>query len=173
MFGKSTEHHKAILQCCSVLYQNLSGEVADAKGEISGQVAGIYEHISTFQESMANELAALQDSINRWPDSYRLHMEPTHDSPTLFLELGSLLTDPDLSCTNTTNDTGWARDDISAELLVSNSERDGDCTGSTVIDDLSQTPYTSLLARFAFLMWTKYITVPWSTISSHAELNRL
>ncbi|KAG2126780.1 hypothetical protein BD769DRAFT_1388090 [Suillus cothurnatus] len=78
--AKSVEHHKAILQSGKVLYQKLSEEVADTRAEIGQIVDDILQNISTFHQSTTNDLAALQDSVNRWPDSY---LQPTiHNTMT-------------------------------------------------------------------------------------------
>jgi len=80
VIAKSVEHHKAILQSGKVLYQKLSEEVADTRAEIGQIVDDILQNISTFHQSTTNDLAALQDSVNRWPDSY---LQPTiHNTMT-------------------------------------------------------------------------------------------
>ncbi|KAG1865064.1 hypothetical protein C8R48DRAFT_672363 [Suillus tomentosus] len=80
VIAKSVEHHKAILQSGKVLYQKLSEEVADTRAEIGQIVDNIFQNISTFHQCTTNDLAALQDSVNRWPDSY---LQPTiHNTMT-------------------------------------------------------------------------------------------
>jgi hypothetical protein len=80
VIAKSVEHHKAILQSGKVLYQKLSEEVADTRAEIGQIVDDILQNISTFHQSTTNDLAALQDSVNRWPNSY---LQPTiHNTMT-------------------------------------------------------------------------------------------
>jgi len=161
--AKSLDHHKAILQCGSILYQKLSQEVADTRGEISDMVVGICQHISTFQESTVNELTALQDSINQWPTSDHLHRQPTHGNATLLSELGSH-TDLGWGSTNT---TAQAHDDVFTEFEL-NLERDSrdHLPAGSVMDDPSRPlrlPCAARLARVASQTWTGHITVPWLT----------
>ncbi|KAG1722456.1 hypothetical protein EDD22DRAFT_962221 [Suillus occidentalis] len=80
---KSAEHQKA----SNVLYQKLSDEVADTRAEISRFVDDIYQNISLFQQATTNDLVALQDSVNRLPDSCLQPIQDTMAGTTLLSEL--------------------------------------------------------------------------------------
>ncbi|KAG1849378.1 hypothetical protein C8R48DRAFT_812849 [Suillus tomentosus] len=154
VMAKSLDHHREILECGSILYQKLSQEVADTRVEIGDMVAGLGQHISTFQESTVNELTALQDTINQWPNPYHLRRQPTHhDNATLETELG-LHTNLGWG----SNVTSRAHTDIFAEFELNLSQdSDRSPTTTSVVDGPSQPPSgTAKSATFAlgFGMWS-------------------
>jgi hypothetical protein len=159
---KSMDHHKTILRRSDVLYEKLSQEVADTRGDISDLVVGICQDISTFQESTLCQLTALQDSLHQleWPASDHLHRHPPHNNATLLSELGSRT---NLSW-GSAGTAAHARQDALTEFEC-NSERDHNRSPTgTVVGDISRPlSWSARLAKVALRMWTGAIAVAWPT----------